>query len=122
MDNGPAAERCILIADHDHTIRELLATLLRMEGYETEEAATLPEALDRVAENSYNLVLADLFATCNQPTRPTNAQRLQRHCQPVPVGLLTGWHLNGEAVKQAGFAFLLEKPFDLDRLLQRVAD
>jgi CheY-like chemotaxis protein len=43
-----APGRCILIADPERSVREVKTTTLRLEGYETDEAATLPEALERI--------------------------------------------------------------------------
>lgn len=116
------SERRILIAEHDSSIRELVATLLHSEGYETDEAATLQEALERVEANAYDLVLSDLLVPHMQPPTLLNIKQLQQRCHPTPVGIVTGWRIEPQAVSNARFAFFLEKPFDLEVLLQRIAD
>lgn len=122
MSDMLAHGRCILIVEEDRSIREMVSTLLHEEGYKTDEAATLTEALEQIDENSYDLVLTDLFTTNNQPPRLIDIQGLQQRCYPIPVGILTAWRASEYEVKRTGFAFLLEKPFDLDTLLQRIAD
>lgn len=122
MGDIPATGRRILIADDDGSIRGLTSTLLRMEGYETDEATTLQAARERIEENSYDLVLADLFTLDNRPPQLIDAQQLEQRFHPTPVGIVTGWQVEAHIVKRAGFAFLLQKPFDLDELLQRIAD
>ena len=50
----------VLIIDDEAAIRESLETLLEMEGYEVESAATGDEGLARIGERPYDLVLLDL--------------------------------------------------------------
>ncbi len=50
----------ILVLDDDRGFRGLLSTILRGEGYEVEEAATLATALGLAASKQYHLVLTDL--------------------------------------------------------------
>jgi two-component system, OmpR family, response regulator VicR len=121
MDDASATGRRILIAEDDHSIVELLTTLLHTEGYETDEVATLHAAQERIEENVYDLVVADFFTRDNQPPQLLDAQQLQQRFHPTPVGIITGWRVDQNLAKRAGFAFLLEKPFDLDELLQRIA-
>lgn len=119
--NAAASGRCrILIVERDRQIRTLLATLLQFHGYESEEAATLEEALERVDGYLYDFVLTDLFGTTTQP-RLEAVKHLQQRCHPTPVGILTGWQINQDEVERAGFAFALQKPFDLDVVLHRIA-
>ncbi|HEY7358642.1 MAG TPA: response regulator [Ktedonobacterales bacterium] len=122
MSSMPTNGHRILIAEDDSSIRELVESLLHTEGYETDGAATLPEALERIEENAYDLVLADLLTPNMQPPTLLNVQQLQQRCRPTPVGVVTGWRIEPKAAQRAGFAFFLEKPFDLDTLLQRIAD
>ena len=122
MGDGPSTGQRILVAEQEGSVRELMSTLLHLEGYETDEATTLHEAVERLEENSYDLVVADLLTASHQPPSLLNVQQLQQRCHPIPVGIVTGWQIDHEAAKRAGFAFLLGKPFDLDELLQCIAD
>lgn len=120
MSASASNRQRILIAEHDRQVRELLATLLHMEGYEPDQAETLEDALEKVDSQLYHVVLTDLFRLPNQP-RLSTAQRLQQRCHPTPVGILTGWQVDQDEAKQAGFAFVLPKPFNIDELLERIA-
>src|SRR6266545_1248370 len=55
-----AAAGSILIIDDEAAIRESLQTLLEIEGYAVELAATGEEGLSRLAEHPFDLVLLDL--------------------------------------------------------------
>ncbi len=111
----------ILIAEHDHQLRGLLETMLHLEGYEVDGTATLEEAFEKVDQNLYSLVLTDLFTSTTQPQLDA-ARQLQQRCRPTPVGIVTGWRIDQGEVKRGGFAFAIQKPFDIDDVLQRIAD
>jgi CheY-like chemotaxis protein len=110
----------ILIVEQNGSIRDLLHIFLEQEGYETELAASLDEAFTKVDEALFNLVVMDPFALPNQP-RLAAARRLKQRCIPTPVGVITGWQIPSEEAERAGFAFLMQKPFNLEDLLQRIA-
>src|ERR1700680_4262311 len=50
----------VLIIDDEAAIRESLETLLELEGYGVESAASAEEGLARIGERSFDLVLLDL--------------------------------------------------------------
>ena len=50
----------VLIIDDEAVIRESLETLLELEGYAVQSAATGEEGLARIGERSFDLVLLDL--------------------------------------------------------------
>ncbi len=109
----------ILVVEHDQSVAELLFAFLKGEGYELSLASSPEQALERMNEQTFHLVLTDLFAA---PPRRSFAQvrRLLRHSLLTPVGLMTGWQVSLEAARRQGFAFLLQKPFDLDLLLAEI--
>jgi CheY-like chemotaxis protein len=51
----------ILIVDDDASMRRLIATLLRSEGYMVDEASDGPTALDHISQRRPDLVLLDLM-------------------------------------------------------------
>ncbi|MGA2193581.1 MAG: sigma-54 dependent transcriptional regulator [Nitrospirota bacterium] len=51
----------ILIIDDEETLRESMGRLLTREGYSVTTAGTGEEGLRRLAENSYGLVITDIF-------------------------------------------------------------
>src|SRR5437868_10469672 len=50
----------VLIIDDEAAIRESLETLLELEGYDVQSAATANEGLNRIGSRPYDLVLLDL--------------------------------------------------------------
>lgn len=109
----------ILVVEHDQSISELLFAFLKGEGYELSLASSPEQALERMNEQTFHLVLTDLFA--ETPKRSfSRVRRLRQHSLLTPVGLMTGWQIAPEAARRQGFAFLLQKPFDLDLLLAEI--
>ena len=56
----PATSGSVLIIDDEAEIRESLQTLLEMEGYDVETAATGLQGLNRIGQRPFDLVLLDL--------------------------------------------------------------
>lgn len=110
----------ILVVEHNRPIRDLLHIFLQQEGYETERASDLEEAFAKVEEQPFDLVVMDPFVLPNQP-RLASAQRLKQQCSPTPVGIITGWPIAPEEAEQAGFAFLVSKPFSFESLMKQIA-
>jgi DNA-binding NtrC family response regulator len=50
----------VLIIDDEAEIRESLQTLLELEGYEVETAATGQQGLHRIGQRAFDLILLDL--------------------------------------------------------------
>lgn len=110
----------LLVVEDDQETRAILLDLLSEEGYAVTGAVSLDEALSQVNTQVFDLILADVIGWTEHA--PLGAvERLREQSQPTPVGLITGWNLDEEAIKSRGFAYLLRKPFDLADLLTLVA-
>lgn len=110
----------LLVADDDAELRDLLAFLFSDAGYHVTLAASLAEAMAVLKEQAFDVVLTGVF--CQPPHPPlASVAPLQEQAAPTPVGVMTGQNLNAEAASQAGFAFLIPKPFDVHALLATVA-
>jgi DNA-binding NtrC family response regulator len=115
-----AAGRILLVEDRD-SLRRLLARALADDGYEVAAAATGGEAVARLDEQTFDLVLTDL----KLPDRSgLEVLAASRQVQPrVPVVVLTGYGSVGaavEAMKLGAYDFL-EKPLELPDLARLVA-
>ena len=51
----------ILVADDDQSIRQLLGTIIRREGFEVDTAADGYEAIDKLEAHDYAVILLDLM-------------------------------------------------------------
>lgn len=117
---GITRQKRILVVENDADLRETLSMVLEDYGYEVETAASRDEALALVDRQSFGFILSDLFAPA-EGDRLGVIERLRERAFPTPVGLVTGWKLSETEVASRGFAWVLQKPFDVDHLVTEVA-
>jgi DNA-binding NtrC family response regulator len=110
----------VLIIDDEAAIRESLETLLGLEGYEVESAASGEEGLTRLGDRSFDLVLLDLAL----PDRNgiDLLAEIGAHDAQLSVIMITAYGTVENAVKamQAGAANFVQKPWDNEKLLADV--
>jgi DNA-binding NtrC family response regulator len=115
----------ILIAEDEKHIRLALSLLLRQEGYEVEVAADGGEALRKLVHpetNPFHLLITDLQMPDLDGLELID--RLQEQRITVPVIVITGYGNREVACKvmHRRCAAYLDKPFQPDDILRRVAD
>jgi len=76
----------ILLVDDEQSIQTLLSYPLRKDGYEVVRAADGREALDRFAEQAFDLVVLDVMLP---PARRAGVCRRLRARSAVPIIMLT---------------------------------
>jgi DNA-binding NtrC family response regulator len=110
----------VLIIDDEAEIRESLQTLLDMEGYEVETAATGLQGLNRVGQRAFDLILLDLAL----PDRNGLDILADMHTQDagLAVIMITAYGTVENAVKamQSGAVNFIQKPWDNEKLLADV--
>lgn len=110
----------ILVVDDEHSIRRTLREILEYEGYAVDEAVDGDEALAKLRDGRYDLVLLDI----KMPRRDgMEVLRALANEQPeLPVVMISGHgtiETAVEATRLGAFDFI-EKPPDLNRLLLTV--
>lgn len=108
--------RRILIVDDNRTACEQLAKLLQLDGHETEMASGGQEALARVRDEDFHLIITDWRMPDLDGIELLHAIRSER--LPMGVIVVTGYGDTDLAlsVMKAGADDFLTKPFDPDRL------
>lgn len=118
----PSDSQPILIADDDETLCEVLATALALEGYATRRATTLEAVVSTLGVEPFGLILLD---TLQAPPGEASKQALAAVCEQAgatPVFVMTGSkEVAAWAASNLPVAGVLEKPFDLEPFLARVA-
>jgi putative two-component system response regulator len=116
-----AKEIGILVVDDEPKICEFLGILLGREGYKTESAFNAAEALERIARNSYDLVLTDLKMPGMDGFELIT--RLKKLRPELPVIMITGYATVETAVQalRYGVDDYVTKPFNIDELRKVIA-
>ena len=114
----------ILVIDDDESIRLSLQLLLKRAGYESDVAATPDEALRKVRQRQYQLILMDMNYSRDTSGREGLELLMKTKIfQPeTPVILMTAWgsiDLAVEGMRGGAFDFIT-KPWHNLLLLQRI--
>ena len=116
-----AAERSarILLVDDEHSVQTLLAYPLRKDGYEVVSARDGREALDRFAEQRFDLVVLDIMLPKLDGIEV--CRRLRSRSQ-VPIIMLTAKDDEGDKVLglEMGADDYITKPFSVREFRSRV--
>lgn len=107
----------ILIVDDEGAIRRTLREILQFEKYDVEEAADGLDALVKIKQRSYDIILLDIKMPKMDGMEAL--ERIQELAPDTPVIMISGHgtiETAVEAVKKGAFDFL-SKPPDLNRLL-----
>lgn len=110
----------ILVVDDEAGMRKTLAIMLRREGYDVTETATVADAIGQLKGQAYDVVIADLMM---QPLDGLDLLSLAREYRPgCPVIIITAFgtpEARSEAARRGAVAFM-EKPLVVSELQERV--
>ena len=112
----------IFVVEDDSTIREVLASLLEMEGYDVREAANGQEALTHLQECRIApcMILLDLMMPVMDGVEFRRRQLQDPNFAQVPVVVITG-KADIKDAKDLGLSAIIEKPFKLGAILNLAA-
>ncbi len=110
----------VLLVDDDLTSRLTLQTVLEAGGYQVDAAASAAEAISKLDEREYELVLTDLRMEAPESGLKVLAYARMMEYKPA-TAIVTTYQANGGRAR-AGRDTVLIAPEDLPGLLGRVAD
>jgi DNA-binding NtrC family response regulator len=119
--NGSAGMAgAVLIIDDEAEIRESLQTLLELEGFAVETAASGEAGLQRIGEHPFDLILLDL--TLPGRNGMEILSEIRAHETNLPVIMITAFGTVENAVlaMQGGAVNFVQKPWDNEKLLADV--
>ena len=123
MTNFPDAPKSVLIVEDEQSIRDTLAELFDVEGNVISSAALLPEALERLRTQRFDLIVTDLRLG-GKRDGGLQVMALAGMLSPVAMVLvLTAYpdDSNRQASLRLGALHFLEKPVDLATIAQLAA-
>src|SRR5277367_1157654 len=110
----------VLLVDDDPTSRLTLKTVLEAGGYHVESAASAAEAVGKLEEGEYELVLSDL-----QMESPEAGLKVIAHARMMdykPATALITTYQNSPSAHDRNQQSVLINPVDIPELLGKVAD
>jgi len=112
----------VLVVDDDASLRQSVAQVLEDEGYTVDHAPDGASALNRVEENRPDLILLDVLMPKMNGRQVLERLRGNQDTATIPILVMTA--VSGIETNRSmalGASDIVEKPFDLDELLNKVA-
>src|SRR6478609_8168253 len=115
-----AGKETILLVEDEENLHEALRLNLELEGYEITSAYTGPEALQKVAQEYFDLIIMDLMLPQTDGVTVIETIRIQNN--ETPILILSAKNSSSDRVLglKKGADDYLTKPFNLEELLLRV--
>ena len=111
----------ILVVDDEASIRDLLAKTLALAEYDVDTAADGRTALDRLRQETYDLLIADLKMPGIDGL--SVIREAKRYKASLPVIIITGYSTESAAIEAVnlGVSGYLTKPFRVPQVLAAAA-
>ena len=121
MNSTNATKKCILVADDEPDIIEMLQIMLEDAGYAV--ASTLRgDEVERLAEELQpNLIILDILMMGKDGRELAKSLKHHRQTRHIPILMISAHPYAEKGVHDIGEADFLAKPFDMDDLLLKVA-
>ena len=110
----------ILLVEDDSSVRTTIVTFLELEGFGVEAVASTHDALARLGNRHYPLVISDIYIDDRTGIDVLMAAKKQNENCPVILMTARGSMETVMAATQNGAFDYLAKPFELDTLLVAV--
>ena len=109
----------ILVVDDDEMVLMALDELLKPEGYEVQTVASGTEALQKLDEGAYDLIMTDVIMPEMDGFELCKRIRQKEKYREIPVVFLTAKTRDEDRVRglEAGANLFLSKPISPDKLL-----
>jgi DNA-binding NtrC family response regulator len=111
---------CLLVVEDDAAVRTTVVTFLELEGYEVDTATSTTEAIERLREKTYSLVVSDIYL--DDRTGLDVLEEARRRNPDCAVILMTarGTMETVMAATREGAFDYIAKPFELELLLETI--
>jgi DNA-binding NtrC family response regulator len=110
--------KTILVCDEDASVRRMVARVLETAGYVAVLAGAGSDAVTAVRDVRPDLLLLDLNAPGPQGWEVLD--QIHKGYPDLPIVLITGWPNLSAQAAQRGIGHLMEKPLDLQVLLDLI--
>jgi len=116
---GPGAARLLVVED-DAGVRTTVVTFLELEGYQVDAVSSTREAIERLNQNAYPIVLTDIYLDERTGLDVLEAARTKNPSCAVILMTARGTMETVMAATRGGAFDYIAKPFDFDALLKTI--
>ena len=110
----------LLVVEDDNSVRSTITTFLELEGYAVDAVSSTREALERLRNDAYPIVISDIYL--DEKTGLDVLESARKNNPNCAVILMTGRGSIETVMKatQGGAFDYIAKPFELDTMLDTV--
>jgi two-component system nitrogen regulation response regulator GlnG len=120
MEDRKTMAKKILVADDDPALLEMMALTLSKEGFDAHRAASAAEARERIAAETFDLVVSDIYLGDATALDLLDEIRVTNPDATIILVTAQGTVETAAAATAAGVFDYLAKPFALEQLVARV--
>lgn len=110
----------LLVVEDDAGVRTTIVNFLELEGYSVDAVSSTDEALERLTQTAYPIVISDIYIDARTGLDVLEAARRKDPSCSVILMTARGTMETVMAATQGGAFDYIAKPFDLDRMLETV--
>ncbi len=110
----------ILIVEDDSSVRTTIVTFLELEGYEVDSVPSTQQAIERLNETAFPIVITDVYIDRRTGLDVLNAAKESNPDCCVILMSARGTMETVMAATRGGAFDYIAKPFELDRILETV--
>ena len=111
----------ILIVDDDPEVNEVLELMLTQMGHEVTAVTQGQEAIARLGQDTYDMVITDVFMP--EVSGWEVVEAVKQKSPETPVVFITGWgaQLDREQINGSGVDGIITKPFSKQAISDEIA-
>lgn len=110
----------LLVVEDDAGVRTTVVTFLELEGYQVDAVSSTREAIERLSQNAYPIVLTDIYLDEKTGLDVLEAARTRNPSCAVILMTARGTMETVMAATRGGAFDYIAKPFDFDALLKTI--
>src|SRR5919202_1983057 len=107
----------LLIVEDDAGVRTTIVTFLELEGYAVDAVASTDEAMERLSQAAYPIVISDIYLDGRTGLDVREAARRKDPACSVILMTARGTMETVMAATRGGAFDYIAKPFELDRMI-----
>lgn len=120
LERNLPQDKSILIVDDDEGVRELLDITIKTEGFKTEKAPTGKDAIEKIKQKDYDLIILDLMLPGYGGFEILRELQIEGKTS-IPVIVITGRYMDRstkEMIKmEPNVVEFIEKPIKINLLI-----
>src|SRR2546423_13088076 len=113
--------KCILVVDDEQLVCDAIRMMLNFDGHVVETTSNPKDALAKIEQRSYDLVITDFAMPAMRGDELAAAIKSRRPGQPVALITAYAEMLQSTHREMPGVDFVISKPFLLENLRQAIA-